>query len=149
MAVQAREDNTTEPLILDGKSLVRNETIAQDRARTTPLLYGTVMAQISATREWTPFNDLTGVDGSAVPRGIYLGDDIEAADLVDGDIENCSILVGGDVKVNENLVVWDDDTLSADSIVNPGTIEARTAREALAENNIYLEDTLSITEFEN
>jgi hypothetical protein len=150
MGVQARQDNTTEPLLLDGVSYVRDASIAQDENRTTPLLKNTVMAQIAATRLWVPFNDLTTEGGTSVPRGIYVGSDIEADDLVDGDIEDVPIMVGGACTVNENLVVWDDDTLDADSIVNAGDIESRTARMALQESSgIYLEDTVSISEYEN
>lgn len=149
MAVQARQDNTTEPLILSDDSLVRNGTIAQEEQRATDLLFGTVMAKNATSRQWVPFNSLVQTNGESVPRGIYLGDDIDAADLADGDIEDVPILVGN-ATVNENLVVWDGGTLSADSIVNPANIEARTAREALAESSgIFLEDTVSISEHEN
>ena len=69
--------------------------------------------------------------------------------LCDADIEDCPILVGN-ARVNESLVVWDDDTLSADSIVNPANIEARTAREALlASADIRLEETTDTTAHEN
>jgi hypothetical protein len=149
MPVQNRSDNTNIPLILSDDSLVRSETIAQDAQRTTDLLYGTVMAKNATTGFWVPFTVLNDVAGESVPRGIYLGNDIEAADLVDGDIVGQPILVGN-ATVNESLVVWDDDTLDAESIVNPGTIEARQAREALADAaGIFLELTVDISEFEN
>jgi hypothetical protein len=150
MAVQNRQDNITEPLILDGKSYVRNAAIAQDGSRMTELLTNTIMCQIATTRLWVPFNSLSVETGASVPRGIYVGDNISAADLVDGDIEDVPIMVGGCCTVNENVVVWDDDTLDADTVVNAGTIEARTARAALVESaGIYLEDTVSISEYEN
>lgn len=148
MAVQGRQDNTTSPLILSENSLVVNASIAQDAVRATPMLPNTVVAQIAATGLWVPFNSLVGVDGSGVPRGIYMGDEIAAATLVDGDVDAVPILVGN-ATVNENLVVWDDDTLNADSVVAPATVEARTARAALAAQNIYLEDTIAISEYEN
>jgi hypothetical protein len=149
MGVQARQDNTTEPLILSDDSLVRNGDIAQDEARTTDLLKWTVVAKNATTGLWVPFNDLTNTEGESVPRGIYLGDDILAADLVDGNIEDIPILVGN-ATVNESLVVFDDDTLDADDIVNPATIEARTVREAMYESaGIFFEETVSITEPEN
>jgi hypothetical protein len=150
MAFQARQDNTTEPLILDGYSFTREAVIAQDAGRTTDLLNRTIMAKNAGTRQWVPFNALADTEGESVPRGIYLGEDIAAADLVDGDIEDIVIMTGGACTVNENLVVWDDDTLDADSVVAPGTIEARTARDALVESaGIFLEDTVSISEHEN
>lgn len=149
MAVQNRADLTTEPLILSDESDVRNETIVQIEQRATDLLYGTVMAQIAATGLWTPFISVAGTDGSGVPRGIYLGDDIVAADLVAGNVVDVPILVGN-ARVNESLVVFDDDTLDADTVVAPATVEARTARAALAAAaNIRLELTVSISEHEN
>lgn len=149
MAVQGRLDNTTIPLILSDESDVRNETIAQNAQRTTDLLYGTVMAQIAATGLWTPFIAVAGVDGSGVPRGIYLGDDIAAADLVAGNVADVPILVGN-ARVNEGLVIFDDGTLNADTVVAPATVEARTARAALAAAaNIRLELTVDISEHEN
>jgi hypothetical protein len=148
MPVQSRADNTNEPLILSENSLYRLGDIAQDAQRTTDLLYGTVMAQIAATELWTPWVNVAGVDGSAVPRGIYLGDTIPAADLVAGGIESVPILVGN-ATVNEELVVFDDDTLAADSVIGAGTIWAVTGRQALALQNIYFEDCVDISEFEN
>ncbi|MGD9157291.1 MAG: hypothetical protein PVG39_02700 [Desulfobacteraceae bacterium] len=150
MAFQARVDNNTEPLILDGYSYVREADIAQDEQRTTDLLHNTIMAKNATTRQWVPFNDLTQTSGESVPRGIYVGDDIAAADLAAGDIEDIPIMVGGCCTLNDQLVVFDDDTLDANSIVNPANIEARTVREALMESSgMYLEETINITEYEN
>ena len=148
MAVQNRADNDTTPLILSEDSVYRSVTIAQDAQRTTPLVYGTVMAEIAATRQWVPWNAVVGVDGSSVPRGIYLGSDIPAADLVDGDVEGKPVLVGN-ATVNESRVIFDDDTLDADTVISAGTVEARTGRAALAAASLYLEGTIGISEFEN
>jgi hypothetical protein len=150
MAVQERIDNTNEPLILDGYSFVREATITQDEQRTTDLLKYTVMAKNATTGQWVPFNSLVATTGESVPRGIYMGDDIAAADLAAGNIVDVPIMVGGCCTVNAELVVFDDDTLTIDSIVNPANIEARTVREALYEAvGIYFEDTISISAFEN
>jgi hypothetical protein len=149
MAVQERSDQSNTPLILSDDSDVMNGNIDQDRARTAPLLYGTVMAQISAFGLWTPFVSIAGTDGSGVPRGIYLGDEIAAADLIDGEIADVPILVGN-ARVNESEVVWDQDILDADTVVAPATDEARTARKALADAaNIRLEETVESTAHEN
>jgi hypothetical protein len=150
MAVQNRVDNTTVPLITSGYSFVRNGDIAQDAHRTTALLYGTVMAQIAATGLWTPFVAVNGVDGSAIPRGIYLGDEIAAADLVAGNVEDVPILVGGVCTVNESEVVFDDGTLSAASVIGAASIHAVTARMALQQaSGIFMELSVDISEFEN
>ena len=149
MAVQERQDLSNTPLILSDESDVENHSIIQNEQRTTELLYGTVMAQIAASQLWTPFISVAGTDGSGVPRGIYLGDDIDAADLVAGNVEDIPILVGN-ARVNESEVIWDGDTLDADTVVAPATVEARTARRALEESvNIRLEDTVTITAHEN
>jgi hypothetical protein len=149
MAVSSRQDNTTEPLILTENSLVKNETIATNAGRTTPLLYGTVMAKLSANGQWTPFISVAGVDGSAIPRGIYLGDDIAAADIAAGIVEDCPILMGN-ATVNESLVVFDDGTLAAGSVIGAATIHAAMARDVIAAvSNIYFELTVNISEHEN
>jgi hypothetical protein len=147
-AVMARRDVSTEPLILSDSSDVRNESIAQNAQRAADLVKGTVMAQITATRLWTPWINVAGVDGSAIPRGILL-DDILTAELVAGIVADIPILVGN-ARVNESLVVFDGDTLSADSIIGAGTIHAVTGREALMQtSDIRLELTVAISEHEN
>lgn len=149
MAVQSRRDNVTNKLIRTENSLVRNGVISQDAQRTADLLQYTVMAFNATTLQWVPFNSLIAVNGESVPRGIYLGGDIPAADLVEGDIEDAPILVGNAV-VDRDMVVWDEDTLNEDSIVNPANIEARTALYALQQTaNIYFEDSVLISHFEN
>ena len=149
MAVQSRRDNATNKLIRTENSLVRSGVIAQDATRTTPLLENTVMAFNATTLQWVPFNSLIAVNGESVPRGIYIGGDIPAADLVAGDIEDAPILVGNAV-VDRDMVVWDQDTLNEGSIVNPANIEARTALYALQQAaNIYFEDSILISYFEN
>lgn len=149
MAYQGRDDLSITPLVLSDNSDVEMGDIVQNEERTTDLLFGTVMAKIAASGAWTPFISVAGVDGSGVPRGIYFGDDIDAADLAEADIEDVPILVGN-ARVNEDLVIWDDDTLSADTVVAPGTVEARSARRALQETvNIRLEATVDSTAHEN
>ncbi|MEN6566786.1 MAG: hypothetical protein ABFC57_10835 [Veillonellales bacterium] len=149
MAVQNSVDNTNVPLILSGDSLIRYENIEQLIGRTTPILYGTVMAK-KAAGNWTPFNNVAGVDGSAIPRGIYLGNDITAAAIAADNKDGCAILVGGCCTVNESLVVFDDGTLNADSIIGVGTIHAATARDVIAEvSGIFFEGTVNISEHEN
>jgi hypothetical protein len=149
MAVQARLDNTTEPLILSDSSDVENGDIAQNGGRTTPLLYGTVMARIAASRYWTPWVNVAATTGAGVPRGIYLGDDIAAADMVARNVTDVPILVG-DARVNEELVVFDDDILTANSIIAAASIWEITGRDALkAQANIRLQLGVAISEHEN
>jgi hypothetical protein len=149
MAVQARRDQSTEPLILSDSSDVENGDIVQDAQRAADLLFGTVMAQVAATELWTPWVAVNGVDGSAYPRGIYLGDTIPAADLVAGNVRGVPILVGN-ARVNENAVVFDQDTLNAASVIGAATIHAVTGRKAILQTaNIRLQDTVAISDHEN
>jgi hypothetical protein len=148
MGVQITNENTNVPFILTENSLVRNCTILQDAGRTVALLQYTVMAYNATGQKWVPFTSLVATNGESMPRGIYLGDDIPAADLVAGDIEDCEILVGNAI-VNRELVVFDEDTLNADSIVNPVTVNATSAEFALAETaRIVFEDTESISSYD-
>lgn len=150
MAVQNRVDSTTVPLLTSGYSFVRNGDIAQNGGRTTPLLYGTVMAYIAASGLWTPFVNAALTTGASIPRGIYLGDDIAAADLVAGNVEDVPILVGGCCTVNESEIVFDDGTLTAESVIGAASIHAVTARMALQQaSGIFMELSVNISEFEN
>lgn len=149
MSVQSRRNQTTVPFIKNDSSKTKTGTIQQDESRTTDLLQYTVMALIAATEVWVPFNSVSGTNGSAMPRGIYLGDTIDSDDLIAGDIENAPILYQ-DAIVDGSLIVWDDDTLSADSVIGAATIHAVRAEDALRMNSdILLEDTENISEYEN
>jgi hypothetical protein len=149
MAYQTRLDNDTTPLILSDSSDVRNETLASIQGRVTPILYGTVMARVAADRRWVPWNNVLAVDGSALPRGIYLGDEIAAADIAAEHIDDVPILVGN-ARVNEEKVVFDDDVLSANSIIGAGGIAATTGRDCLMMTaNIRLQLGVAISEHEN
>ncbi len=88
MAVQNSTDLQNFNIVLSGETVARDaETVAQDATRTEDLVRGTVMAQNATTKAWEPLTDVTATDGTAVARGIFMGDDIAAADLVAGDVE--------------------------------------------------------------
>jgi len=148
MAVQITNENTNVPFIHNDDSLVRTGTIAQDAQRTEDLLQYTVLAYNATNQNWVPFIELADTEGESMPRGIYLGEDIDADDLKDGDIEDALILVGN-AYVNRNLVVWDQDLQTSDSIVNPATVNATSAENALVETaGIYLEDSEAISDYD-
>ncbi len=154
MPVQVSRNNSSVPFIRSGFSLVKeSETLLQDAGRSVALLFGTVMAKIAATGKWQPLTVLTGVDGSAVAQGIYIGEDITAAALVAGDVVNVPILTGGACTVDENQVVMDEGTLDIDDVFSSSNAAAVyyvvTVRDLLAQRGIYLEDTIDIDEFEN
>ena len=148
MAVQNTADNTNIPFLHNEDTIVRTCTIAQDEQRTADLLQYTVMAYNATNQNWVPFTELADTEGESMPRGIYLGEDIDADDLCDGDIEDAPILVKNGI-VNRDMVVWDQDLQTADSIVNPGTVNATSAEMALIETaNITMEDSEAISDFD-
>ena len=148
MAVQGNTENTNVPFIHNEDSLVRNSVIAQDGSRSAILLQYTVMAYNATNENWVPFTVLNDTEGESMPRGIYLGSDIAIDDLKAGDIEDVDILVKNGI-VNRDMVVWDQDTLDADSIVDPASINAKSAEMALIETaNITFEDVEAISDSE-
>lgn len=148
MAVQNTSNNSNVPFLHNEDSIWKSGTIAQDEQRTDDLLQYTVLAYNATNENWVPFNELDNTAGESMPRGIYMGEDIDADDLVAGDIDDCMILVKNGI-VNRDMVVWDQDILDGDSIVNPGTINATSAEQALIETaNIILEDVEAISDYD-
>lgn len=147
MAVQGENQNTNVPFIHNHNSITRTATIAQDAQRTVDLLQYTVMAYNATNQNWVPFTALADTEGESVPRAIYLGEDIAAADLVAGDIEDAPLLIGNAI-VNRDMVVWDQDLQTAASIVFPAAVGAMSAEMALIETaNIYMEDVQAISDY--
>ena len=144
MSVQNSLNVSTKILIRDGITKYKNGTIAQDAARTTSLLFGTVMAYNVVNQNWVPWNNAAALQGEAIPRGVYVGEDILAATLVAGDVEDCPIVVGGLCELDAELIVYDDDTLTAATVVGVSNGEM-----LLREIGIYLADTTDNTEYEN
>lgn len=159
MAVQNSANLSTVPFVRSGESLVKEgQTLLTDGGRATPLLSKTVVAKVAASQKWVPLTSLTAVDGGAVAQGIYLGDDIAAADIAAGDIADFGpVLVGGACTVDENQVVMDDGTVDIDDVFSGNAAGSGTAtpyfvvtvRDLLAMRGIYLEATVDIDEYEN
>ena len=145
MGVQVRTNNDTRILLRSGGSIYKNGTIAQDAARTTVLKFGTVMAYNVVNLNWVPWISVVATQGEAIPRGIYVGEEITAADLVAGDIENSAIVTGGSIlEVDDDLIVYDDGTLTAATVVGVSNGEM-----LLREIGIFLVGTTDNTELEN
>lgn len=149
MAVQIRTDNANVPFVLAGFAATETDAvIQQDAGRADPLVYGTVLAKVAANGKWTPFIDETAVDGTAIPQGIYVGQEITAAKLVAGDVSAAPVLVGTNVIVaRPQVVVENSKTLS--TVITVGTTDLRTVEDRLAGRGIYVEDTVDITSYEN
>src|SRR3990172_4636397 len=145
MAVQVRLDNKTPPLVRNGVPEYRNGVITQDAQRAVDLLHNTVMALNVVTLLYVPWNSLVALEGMAIPVAVYVGDDILAADLVAGNIEDCAMLVGGAaVEVDESLLVYDQDILNRDSVVGVTNGELM-----LRDKGFFMMDTVDQTLHEN
>lgn len=153
MAVQGRLDQSNFNIVLSGLTLSRdNETMLQDAGRTAPLLRGTVMARIAASAKWVPLTDVTAVDGSAIARGVYMGDDVTAAALVAGDVTGRSIIVGGQAAtLDGSSVIFENSVTSLDVVVvaTTATVNTHLVEDDLAAVGLFIEGTIDIDELEN
>jgi len=144
MAVQNRADLSNLQLILSGTPYVKdNGTLLTDGARSTVLKTNTVMGQILASKKWVPLTNVAATDGSAIAKGIYVGDDIAAASLVAGDVVNCPILVGGCCTVDSQMLVFEN-SLTLDTSCG-STVTLRRIEDDLARIGIFAEDTIDIS----
>ena len=150
MAVQTSIDNANIPFVLSGNTLSRDDQVLLiDALRATDLLQFTLLARVAASQKWVPLTNAAAVDGSAIPQGIYIGEDIAAADIVAGDISDLHVLLGGaaaTVDANQ-LVIENAKTL--DTVITVGTTDLRTVRDHLANRGIFVEDTVDVSSFEN
>lgn len=146
MAVQARLDNTNLPFVLYGIALsVANAVLLQDAGRSADLVCGTVMAKSASTGKWAPLTDLASTTGSALAQGVYVGPTIASADIVAGDVTDLSIIIGEAVFDTQQLVL--ENSLTLGSIIEAGTVNARTVRDQLAFRGLYAEETTYISDF--
>lgn len=149
MSLQARLNVDLTPLVRGGQSAVERDAIySTDGGRTTPLLFGTVLGKIVATGKYTAFIDETAVNGTAIPAGIYIGPSIPAADIVAGDVENIPLLVGNGVYLDFSKLVIENSKLLT-TIIDTGTVNARTVEDQLRWLGIFGVETVDITSFEN
>lgn len=86
-----------------------------------------------------------GKDGSQRVAGIYLGDQIAAADIVGGDITLCEVLVGGCCVIDGGKVATDGDYAAGLAIVLPS---GKTVKEELAALGIFATTSVNLSEVE-
>ena len=148
MTVQDQQDNNNNPFFLSGDGYAEETaTIKQDAGRVTgPLVKFTLMAKEAATGKWLPFTDETAVDGTAIPRGIFTGEDISQADIVAGDVVDVPIAVGGRRSFDDDQLVIENAKLLT-TVIGAATVEARTVDEALRETGLFAESTMNTTFF--
>ena len=152
MTVQASATNANFTLVLSGEALSRSVTLLTDAGRTTALVYGTLMAKVAATQKWVPFTSEVAIDGSAIPQGIFVGNDVTAAALVAGDVVDVPVLVGGLFTYdNQQLVIENSKLLTT---VVPASNSAavyltQTVADYLECKGIFSELTVDIDGLEN
>lgn len=148
MAVQQETNQTNKPFVLNGLPVTRdNETVSQDAGRgAANMVFGTLMAYNPTTAEWEPLTDETATDGTAHPRGILM-QLLLAADIVAGDIDGVSIMVGGDACfVDRDQIVIENSKTFA-TIVNVPTNLNASVESLLRLTGIFPESTIDTTEF--
>jgi hypothetical protein len=153
MAVQVRGDLDTRNFVLHTYPGRREDqaTLLQDAGRATVLAPNTLMAKVSASQKWVPFTDETAVDGSAIPQGIFVGDEIAAADLVAGDVVDQPIITFG-IDFDEALLVIEN-SKTLDTVIATSNAAAvyskKTVRDYLVDKTLIPRDTITISEQEN
>lgn len=154
MGVQTRTDFTSRKFFLGrpggGISNV-SDIIAQNAGRVAVLASYTLMAKVAATGKWTPFINELAVDGTAIPQGIYTGDDIAAATLVAGDVTPSIILVQ-DMEFDVDMLVIEN-SKTLDTVIATSNAAAvyskRTVRDYLQDRGLMPRTTNASTAVEN
>ena len=153
MPVQNRADLNNNPFILSGTSLAKNaEVLLTDAGRSVDLVRLTLMSKVAATGKWVPFTDETATDGTGIPQGIFLGDDVAAADLVAGDVVDQSILVGSALTYDDAQLVIENSKLLTTVILATGgadNVFTQTVADYLENKGMFAESTVDIAGFEN
>jgi hypothetical protein len=148
MAVQTRLDTYIKKLLLNGESFVQDSVVfAQNAGATVDVVNYTVIAKNPATGQWVPLTDVADVNGLGVPRGIYVGDTIPAADLVAGTVTGKSAVVGGaGLTVDRNLLVFEGAIVALSDEI---TADNKTVEDAFREIGIFPESVEYVDQTEN
>lgn len=143
MPVQNRLDVDNRPFILAGNehAVGLTGTIEQDGGRVAPMVRHTVLARNAATGLWAPVAAATDL-----PMGILLAD-LEAAEIVAGNVVDVPIL-RAQAFVDEDRVVFEG-AVTLDTVCTAITPNARMRDVLIDKCNLYAEQTIDITEFEN
>ena len=144
--LQGRQDNKNIGFIKSGRFVQTQESVfKQDGSRSTDLLTKTLLGQEAATGLWVPYTDITATDGTAVPKGIFNGDDIPFADLVAGNVTNQLVMLLGDACTfdSDELVLENSVTLA--DVIGTGVTQTTVGAE-LAKIGFISEATVLISE---
>ena len=154
MAVQARTDQDNRSFILSGDGFKETDAVfLQDAGRgAVALVFGTLVAKVASTGKYVPFTDETATDGTAIPAGIFIGNNITGAALVAGDVIDQVILVGGSVTIDVNQLTIENSKLLTTVIEATGgadNILIQTVGDYLVMRGIFPESTVAISSTEN
>ena len=148
MAMQTRSDIKNFPFVLSGAVLSKTLTVKQNAGRVGALVFGTLVAIVAATGKVVPFTDETATDGSALPVGFYVGDDIPAASIVAGDVTDCPVLIGGAAATIDAQQVVIENSKTLNTVIGATTIHAARVEEFLARRGLFVEQTIDIAGLE-
>ena len=98
---------------------------------------------VVADGDYVPY-DPENVLGAAVPAGIYVGDDIAAADIAAGDVTDVAVYIGGNCTIDSDQLVLENGALTD---IVPGTNQS--VEDVLANLGIFIENTVAGSGFEN
>lgn len=145
--VQVQTDNELQDLLIFGHAATKQgQTLKQDAGRSGNLVFGTLMAKVSATQKWIVFVNEASTDGSNIPQGIYVGPDILEADIIAGDVEDLQILVGAWIVIDKNILTIEN-SKTLGTVITVSTTDKRTVEDHLAEAGIFMQDTVEISSF--
>lgn len=154
MGVQGRLNNDNTPFILRGTGFTKNnETLLTDGGRVGDLVQYTLLARLVATGKWVPFTSEVVVEtGASVPQGIYVGDDIAEADIQAGDVEQLSVLVGGNLTYDDTKLVIENGKLLTTPIKATTAVDnviVQTVEDFLEDKGMFADSVVDIASFEN
>jgi hypothetical protein len=122
---------------------------SRDAGRTEDLKQYTLMSQEAVSGKWVPFTDGLATDGTAIPRGIYSGEDIPYAKIVAGDVSAFIVVGGGGIATfdKDKLIIENSKTL--DTVIDAGTVNVHTVKDDLRRIGLFTQYTTDVTRYEN
>lgn len=137
MTLEAKVTNDNTGFILGGQGQFKDDqTIQQDAARgTADMELYTVMVIDAADSKLKPMTVLNDATSESKPVGL-LFQTVAAADIVAGDVDDQKLLVGGNIRVDEDKIVLENSLTLASLITVPAGGQ-KTIRQALQDIGIF------------
>lgn len=108
-------EDSRKPFVLEEGKRYDSEVVSSYAGATVPLQKNTLMARDNTNQEWVPFENPAATDGKGTPAGIFLGEEISAADLIAGSTSGQPILIIGDF--DRSLLSFYNDTASYATVI--------------------------------